>query len=354
MDNKIGLRNKRSSSSLIPPIRQNSMISHNDLSLQQLADKQQSIDQKIEKKFKRMSTLFHKSKTEDELLSNNGNQSINNINMKSIPSPEVPLPQSSSNGNNFYSLMNNSSGTLINRQHSMNLHHSGSYNHGFNNVEFNNIRTHTLDFSDGGETLPSPSSASFVDKTKESKLGRFLTKTGNKVKKFSDISGEQLNHGLGLSGHGYNHNHGFPELSIQNSFLNVGNGNKDLKSPLTRGFGKSDQKISFGDKLKLPTKYKNYHYHSLLRNKKETFKKLGSKTNDLTHGYNMNNIMAGTSYALYDINYLEIERLLNNNLLNFDQCDQYCKYLYDRLYNCIIPMFKGEFIQSSIEDTTKL
>lgn len=363
----MSLRNKRSSSSLAPTSRQ-SLLSHNDYA-SVAGDKQQSIDHKIEKQIRRVSTLFHRSKTEDGPFAstNSSHQnSSSNFGMGST-SPEIPLPQSLNSGS-LYSLKNTSSGTLVSRQHSLDNHFNNG--NGINNVEFTNIRTGP-DFYDGTDSIHSPSSASFVEKTKETKLGRFLTKTGNKVKKFSDMSGDQINLGLGLHGHGgighnhsfgynhnHNHNHGFPELNLQGSFLSVGSNSKDLKSPITRGF-KGDQKLSFGEKLKLlnSTKYKNYHYHNILRNKKESLKngiKLGSKNNDLTHGHDPNNNMAGSSYALYDINYVELERMIANDVLNFEQCDLYCKFLYDRLQNLLIPMFRGETLQSSLEDTTKL
>ena len=365
----MSLRNKRSSSSLAPTSRQ-SLLTQTDYS-PLAGDKQPSIDHKIEKQIKRVSTLFHRSKTEDGTFtsSNSGHQSSSSNLAMSADSPDIPLPQSLTS-NSIYSLKNTSSGTLVSRQQSLDTHFNNG--NGINNVEFTNIRNGP-EVYDGSDSINSPSSASFVEKTKDTKLGRFLTKTGNKVKKFSDMSGDQLNIGLGLHGHGglghnhsfsynhnhsHNHNHGFPELNLQGSFMSVGTNNKDLKSPITRGF-KGDQKLSFGEKLKLlnSTKYKNYHYHNILRNKKESLKngiKLGSKNNDLIHGHDPNNIMAGTSFALYDINYVEIERMIANDVLNFEQCDQYCKFLYDRLQNLLMPLFRGESLQSSLEDITKL
>lgn len=365
----MSLRNKRSSSSLAPTSRQ-SLLTQADYS-SSAGDKQPSIDHKIEKQIKRVSTLFHRSKTEDGTFTstNSGHQSNSSNLAMSSDSPEIPLPQSLTS-NSLYSLKNTSSGTLVSRQQSLDTHFNNG--HGINNVEFTNIRNGP-EFYDGSDSINSPSAASFVDKTRDTKFGRFLTKTGNKVKKFSDMSGDQLNLGLGLHGHGglghnhsysynhnhsHNHSHGFPELNLQGSFMSVGSNNKDLKSPITRGF-KGDQKLSFGEKLKLlnSTKYKNYHYHNILRNKKESLKngiKLGSKNNDLAHGHDHNNIMAGTSYALYDINYIEIERMIANDVLNFEQCDQYCKFLYDRLQNLLMPLFRGESLQSSLEDITKL
>lgn len=355
----MSLRNKKSSSSLVPAARQGHLPS-TDYSLNSNMEIQHGKEHKIEKPFKRMSVLFHRSKTEDGTVPTMG---IGQGKKSHIPSattnkstensPEIPLPQSSSNSSTFYSVRNNSSGTLISRQPSFETH-----TYGINNVEFNNIRNNSIDYYDGADSIMSPTSASFVEKTKDTKFARFLSKTGQKVKKMSDISGDQINHGLGLHsqnhGHGHGHNHGLPELNIQSAFLLGGTNNKEIKSPITRGFGKTDQKLSLGDKLKLPTKYKNYHYHSLLRNKKDSFKKLGSKNNDLANGYLPNSILAGSSIALYGINYVDLERMIDSDVLNFDQCEQYCNFLFDRLHKLIMPLFKGETLQASIEDITKL
>lgn len=273
--------------------------------------------------------------------------------MKSTSPAEIPLPQSLNYNNSLYSLNNNSSGTLLSRRMSIDTH----LNNNINNVEFTNIRSNT-DFHDSSDSLNSPSSASFMEKTKESKLGRFLSKTGQKVKKFSDINGDPLNLGLGLNVHsnGYGHGHGH----AFGGFGDFGVQGKELKSPVGRTFTKSiEQKLSFGDKLKLlnSTKYKNYHYHNLLRSKKESIKngmKLGSKNNDFAYGQGYNSIISGTSYALNDLNYNEIEMMIANDILTFDQAEQYCTFLYPRIQHLLVPLFKGEELECPIEDMTKL
>lgn len=311
---------------------------------------------KIEKQFKRMSTIFHRSKTEDSAVDSKYAPSL--ISMNSSSPSEIPLPRS--NGNEgIYSLRNNSSGTLIGRNLSLDIPLSTNNNNNnpnITNVEFTNVRN-SMGHFDSSDSLPSPSSSSLFDKTKDSKLGRFFSKTGQKVKKISDLNSNEsssLHLGLGLhlhsNTHHYHHNH-FAEFNLSN---------KDLKSPVGRNFNKlnNEQKMTFGDKLKMlnSTKYKNYHYHKLLKNKKDSLRngiKLGSKGNDSNvTGYN--NSITGSSIALNNINYNEIQLMIDNNILNFEQYDDYCQFLYNRIQNLLLPLFKGEELKCPMEDVTKV
>lgn len=228
-------------------------------------------------------------------------------------------------------------------------------------MEFTNIRNGQGHAVTGGNVMTSPTSGSMLEKTRESKIGRFLGMTGHKVKKTSDINGEVMNLGLGLQG---TSDQGQDSLSIL-PMIPKGMQGKDLKSPISRSFGKmggeqQQPKLSFSEKLKMlnSTKYKNYHYHNLLRNKKESLKngmKLGSKNGDAGSGLLPNGgILAGTSIALSDINYQEIDMMIDCGVLNFEQCEQYCAFLLVRIQNLLLSLFRGESLKCPMEDVTKL
>lgn len=334
----MSLRHKKSTASLT---RQNTSSTADVLSLSRSdthTDKH-SLDARIDKKIMKLSHFFHRAKTDDSMGLENMKHSLGDSGSESEYSEDIPPPMQL-RSNSLYSLKNDSSGTLTNRNLS-----NDSYL-GANNVEFNNVRNNSFTGSSGSGMVSS--NASIYEKTKDSKLGRFLHKTGHKVKKLSDINNETLN-GLGLSLHteGHQHHHAA----------------KELKSPIGRNFGgkmNSEQKTSFGDKLKLlnSTKYKNYHYHNILRKQKDSIKngmKIGTKTNDIIiNGKNYTNNISGSSYALSDINVGEVEMMITSQVLNFEQCEQYSLFLFGRIQHLLLPLFKGENLKCPIEDVTKL
>jgi hypothetical protein len=335
-------------------------------------DKSGGDKKRLEQKFKKVSHLFHRSKTEDDRLGmmNNGSGSgLADAGYEEAATVgDIPPPRSATVS--FYSLKDDSSGTLIGRQRSLdtqlptlNTYSSSLSNHGINNVEFTNIRNEQA-HNYSSDSISSPTTSSIMEKTRDSKIGRFLSMTGHKVKKLSDVNNEPLNLGLGLHGHVHVPGHGYEKTQSHGGFplFQKGIQSKDLKSPISRTFGKSsgEPKMSFSEKLKQlnSTKYKNYHYHNLLRNKKDSLRngmKLGSKNGDNAGGpFQNGGILAGTSIALSDINFQEIEIMIDSGALNFEQCEQYCAFILGRVQHLLLFLFRGEALKCPIEDVTKL
>ncbi|TID19233.1 hypothetical protein CANINC_003803 [Pichia inconspicua] len=346
----MSLRKKKSSLSLSRQSTVSAGDLHSNFSDDYGSDKDSN---RIEKKLKRMSLLFHhRSKTEEldntrdsKLLKHT--PSINSF--KGDPISEIPPPNpvNPNNAQGFYYLRNNSSGTLV--RPSLDLQSTLGTN--INNVEFNNVRSNSYHHEDLDSFSKPPGSAKSI----ESKLGRFFSKTGNKVKKLSDLATDNSNSGLGLqTSSNINGLHGWSNL-LHHSH---NNSEKELKSPIGRGFPKSvESKLGFGEKLKLlnSTKYKTSNYHNLLRNKKEKGIKLGSKVNELMGVASAENYrIAGTSIALNDFNYRDIDTMCDNQTLTYEQCDQYANFLISRIQQLSVSIFKGEGLSVPMEDLTKL
>lgn len=347
----MSLRKKNSSLSL----SRQSTVSAGDLQ-SNLSDDYYSSDRdsnRIEKKLKRMSLLFHNRNKTDDADSTRDTKLLKNVpstnSFKSDIISEIPPPNplNTNNAQGFYYLRNNSSGTLV--RPSLDL--QSTLNTNINNVEFNNVRSNSYQHQDLEVLAKPPGSAKSI----ESKLGRFFSKTGNKVKKISDLTTDNNNSGLGLqTSSNPNGLYGWSSL-LHHSHSN---NEKDLKSPISRTFPKSvESKLGFGDKLKLlnSTKYKSSNYHNLLRPKKEKGIKLGSKVNELMGAaYADNYRIAGTSIALNDFNYKDIDMMCDNQTLTFEQCDQYGNFLILRIQQLSASIFKGEGLNVPMEDLTKL
>lgn len=200
----------------------------------------------------------------------------------------------------FYTLGNNSSGTL-------------RLKNAVSRVEFTNVRP---------EDVPSSPSKP----AKHSTLKRLITK----VRPHSERP-ELPQLATAMS----------PKLSLDST-------QNPKLSPLARSFSRDEPRVSFSDRLRqlnASTKYKSYN---LIKTKRDKAPKADSSGNTHTDRYPLLDTYLG------DYSIEELESMLNNRMLGLKECEEYAIEICNSIKSLCTPMFQGEHMKYSLEDMTKL